>query len=302
MNKDKKFDVIIIGGSYAGLSAAMALGRSLRSVLIIDSGFPCNKQTPHSHNFLLGDGSTPAELTKAAKEQVLKYDTVNFHADRAVKGYRTDYGFAIATQKGDEFESKKLIFATGVRDLLLPIPGFSACWGISIVHCPYCHGYEFRNQKTGIIANGERAAHLVPLVHNLTSDLAILTNGPADLSKELREKAEKYGINIIETEIAEFLHEEGQLRKVVFSDGSDMAFDAVYATVPFEQHSDIPTNLGCKLTEHSHIEVDNFQHTTEPGVFACGDNAGMMRSVSNAVATGNVAGAMVNKELTDGMF
>src|SRR5690606_5367312 len=131
MTNSKNFDVIIIGGSYAGLSAAMALGRALRNVLIIDSGLPCNRQAPHSHNFITQDGEKPNLLAEKAKKQVLNYNTVKFHNDLAINGTKTEDGFVITTQTGKEFIAQKLIFATGIRDIMPNIKGFSECWGIS---------------------------------------------------------------------------------------------------------------------------------------------------------------------------
>ena len=302
MTNDKDFDVIIIGGSYAGLSAAMSLGRLLRNVLIIDSDLPCNRQTPHSHNFITQDGEQPSVIAGKAKAQVLNYSTVKFLNDLAVGGKKIENGFAIATQSNNEFTAKKLVFATGIKDIIPDIKGFSECWGISVIHCPYCHGYEFRNQKTGIIANGEKALHLASLVNNLTDNLTILTSGKADFSTEQLAKLNKHHIKIIEAEISEIEHESGQIKNVTFEDGSKTDFNVTYAAIPFIQHSDIPVALGCELTEQGYIKVDLFQKTNIAGVFACGDNTAMMRSVSNAVATGNFAGAMVNKELTDERF
>lgn len=302
MTDNKNFDVIIIGGSYAGLSSAMALGRALRNVLIIDSGLPCNRQTPHSHNFITQDGIKPSEIAQKAKEQVLNYNTVKFHNDFAVRGKKTENGFEITTKTGEMFSSKKLIFATGIKDIMPDIKGFSECWGISVIHCPYCHGYEFRNQKTGIFANGERAFHVTSLVNNLTDDITILTSGKAEFTTEQSAKLNKHNIQIVEREITEIEHENGNIKNVIFKDGSKMNFNAVYASVPFKQHSDIPVDLGCELTEQGYIKVDNFQKTTIKGIFACGDNSTMMRSVAYAVATGNITGSMVNKELTDELF
>ena len=216
MTDNKNFDVIIIGGSYAGLSAAMALGRSLRNVLVIDSGLPCNRQTPHSHNFLTQDGKTPSEIATLAKEQVEKYETITFHNGLATGGIKSEDGFEITTDTQDKFRSKKLIFATGLKDLMPDIKGFAACWGISIIHCPYCHGFEYRNQNTGIIANGEKAFHLASLVNNLTKELTILTNGKADFNLEQIEKLNAHAIKIIETGISEVEHENGQLKQVIF--------------------------------------------------------------------------------------
>src|SRR5689334_3705559 len=150
MKQPANFDVIIIGGSYAGLATAMALGRALRNVLVIDGGNPCNKQTPHSHNFLTNDGKTPKEIASLAKQQVRMYSTVSFLDGFATAGLKTTSGFEVQTQAGEVFTSKKLVFATGIRDVMPSIPGFAESWGISVLHCPYCHGYEVRHQKTGI--------------------------------------------------------------------------------------------------------------------------------------------------------
>lgn len=302
MVTNKNFEVIIIGGSYAGLSAAMALGRSLRKVLVIDSGKPCNRQTPHSHNFLTQDGSAPKEIATIAKQQVEKYNTISFLKDLAINGRKIPEGFKIETENGKIFTAKKLIFATGVKDMIPDIKGFSECWGISVIHCPYCHGYEHKAVKTAIMANGERAFHLASLVNNLTHDLTILTNGKMGFNETQLKKLKEHSIEIIEKEILGIEHHKGQIEKIVFKDGSKENFLASYAAIPFEQHSSLPKTLGCELTEQGHIKVDFFQQTSVNGVFACGDNASPMRSVAYAVATGNIAGAMVNKTLTDEQF
>lgn len=298
MTNQQHFEVLIIGGSYAGLSAAMALGRSLRQVLIIDSQLPCNRQTPHSHNFLTHDGAVPGDIHQQALAQVLAYPTVQWQQGLAVSGAKTEEGFTITTETGATFQAPKLIFATGIKDLMPDIPGFAECWGISVIHCPYCHGYEFRNQPTGIIANGERAFHLASLVNNLTEELTVLTNGQANFTEEQVIKLYEHGITIVGTPIAEVIHSKGQLTQLVLANGERLPFQAVYADIPFVQHSDIPVSLGCALTEPGYLKVDDFQKTSVPGIFACGDNASLMRSIANAVATGNIAGAMANMELT----
>lgn len=302
MTDKEIFDVIIVGGSYAGLSAAMALGRSLRNVLIIDGGRPCNRQTPHSHNFITQDGKTPDEISTLAKQQVKKYDTVQFYSGFATSGTKTENGFEIMTGTGDKFKAKKLIFATGLKDTMPDIKGFSACWGISVIHCPYCHGYEYRNQNTAIIANGAKAFHLASLVSNLTNKVTILTNGKAVFDTEQTDRIKKHKIEIIETKISEIEHHKGHIKNVVFSDNTKLLFDVAYAAIAFSQHSDIPRELGCELTEHGYLKVDNFQKTTIEGIFACGDNSGMMRSIANAVYSGNLAGAMANSLLTAAQF
>lgn len=302
MENNTNFDVIIIGGSYAGLSAAMALGRSLRNVLIIDSGTPCNKQTPHSHNFITQDGEKPSVIAKKARTQVLKYKTVKIINGLAVNGNKTENGFMIITQNKKVFHSKKLIFATGIKDIMPDIKGFAQCWGITVVHCPYCHGYEIRKQKTAIIANGDKGFHLASLVHNLTENITVLTQGPAEFNKEQSSKLLKNNINIVEKEISEIEHENGYIKKIIFKDGTQEDFKAAYAAVSFLQQSGIPNDLGCEFTENGYIKVNNFHQTNVEGIYACGDNSVMMRSVANAVYSGNLVGAMVNKELTDEQF
>lgn len=316
MAGNKTFDTIIIGGSYAGLSAAMSLGRSLRSTLVIDSGSPCNRQTPHSHNFLTQDGASPQEISTLARRQVEQYSTVQLYDGFAISAKKTAAGFEVRTKGGTKdsgagtedprpisnFSGKKLILATGIKDDLPEIKGLADCWGISVVHCPYCHGYEFRNIKTGIMANGDKAFHLATLVNNLTNDITMLTSGKADFKAEQLAKLDEHKIKIVDTKISEIVHQNGHLESVVFDGGTHMRFGAVYATVPFSQHTEIPAQLGCELTEHGHIKIDGHQKTNVDGVYACGDNSSPMRSVANAVYTGNLTGALVNKELTDERF
>ena len=302
MKANGLFDVIIIGGSYAGLSAAMSLGRSLKKTLVIDSGQPCNAQTPHSHNFLTQDGKTPTEIAALAKQQVEQYDTVEFFNDKALHAAKTNQGFIIRTASGVTFQSKKLILASGIKDQMPDIPGFASCWGISVIHCPYCHGYEYREQPTGIFANGEKAFHLATLVSSLTKELTVLTNGPADFNTEQIAILKRRRITVLESPIEQIDHINGHLQQLKLKDGNLINLNALYAAIPFTQHSEIPALLGCEVSESGHLKVDQFHKTNIPGVFACGDNSSPMRSVSNAVATGAFAGAMANMELTKESF
>lgn len=302
MIDNKDFDVIIVGGSYAGLSAAMALGRGLRKVLIIDSGLPCNRQTPHSHNFITQDGEEPNVIAEKARAQVLKYDTVTFVQGLAMSGKKTKGGFEIIDMTGATFTAKKLVFATGVKDIMPNITGFSDCWGISVIHCPYCHGYEVKGEKTGILANGDFAFHYAQLIRNWTEDLTIFTNGKSSLTQDQTDKVTKHKIAIIEKEIAFLRHENGYVQQIVFNDKSTFDLTAIYSRTNFEQHCKIPEMLGCELTEQGLLKVDMFQKTTVTNVFACGDNASQLRSVAFAAATGNITGAFVNNGMTEEEF
>jgi thioredoxin reductase len=297
MTDNNPFDVIIVGGSYSALAAGMALGRALKKVLIIDDGKPCNRQTPHSHNFITHDGKTPSAIAALAKEQVQLYNTINFFSGLATKGKAIKNGFEIQVSSGEIFEAKKIIFATGIRDILPYIEGLSACWGISVLHCPYCHGYEVRHEKTGILGNGALAFDFTRLISNWTNDLTLFTNGASTITTEQKEQLEKHNIEIVETEIERLEHINGHLQNIIFRDGSKFSIKALYAPVPFEQHCAVPALLGCQLTEEGYIKVDAFLETTIPGIFACGDNATQMRTVANAVAMGTTAGMVLSKKM-----
>ncbi len=296
------YDVIIVGGSYSGLAAAMALGRALRKVLVIDSGLPCNRQTPQSHNFLTRDGSTPSAIAAIAREQVAVYDTVEFRNGLVTGATGTTRDFMIELETGERISGRKLVFATGIKDQLPALQGFADCWGISVLHCPYCHGYEVRQQKTGIFANGEAAFELAILLSNWTQDLTIYTNGKSSLTNPQLEKLEVHGIGVVESEIGQLNHEQGYLTSLLFKNGELAPVKVIYAKLPFVQHSAVPETMGCELTPEGYIKIDPAYRTNIPGVFACGDNTTRMRTVANAVAMGTSTGMMVNKEMKDETF
>jgi thioredoxin reductase len=277
----------------------MTLGRSLRQVLIIDSGLPCNRQAPHSHNFITHDGETPANIAIKAKLQVLQYATVTFKNGKAVKATQQSPGFAVETAAGETFIASKLLFATGVADNMPAIKGFAECWGISVIHCPYCHGYEVRDAETGILANGNEGFEYCRLIRNWTKKLTLFTNGTSALTAEQTDQLTKYNINIIETAIQAIEHDHGQIKALLFNEDSKRPLTALYARPAITQHCDIPEALGCTLTETGHIQVDEFQRTTIPGVYAAGDNTTAFRAVSWAVAAGTKAGAFINKDLIE---
>ena len=302
MIKEEIFDVVIVGGSYAGLSAAMSLGRSLRKVLIIDSGKPCNQQTPHSHNFLTRDGETPAELAAIAKAQVLAYPTVKIINAFAESAAKTNFGFELTTADHQNFKTKKLVLATGVKDIFPKIIGFAECWGISVLHCPYCHGYEVKGKKLGVIANGEIGFEFSKLIYNLSKDLTIFTNGTIEIDEAGQQKLASKNINMVDKEIDELVHENGLVNTIKFKDGTTQAIEAIFARVGMEQNTKIITDLGVKLTDLGYVEVDMMKKTNVAGVYAAGDCTTMFRAVAEAVTAGNIAGAIVNKELVNEEF
>lgn len=191
----------------------------------------------------------------------------------------------------------KLLFATGVKDIIPEIPGFSESWGISVVHCPYCHGYEIRNTPTGVIAKGDMGFDFVRFIQHWANEVTLLTNGESGLTEKQQKILQMSGIGVIEREIEALVQENGQISTIVFKDEASLKLNAIYARVPFVQKCDIAEQLGCTLNEQGLLIVDDLQKTNVSGIYAAGDCTSQMRSVANAVAAGNRAGAFINHEL-----
>ena len=291
------YDVIIVGGSIAGLSAALALGRSLRRVLVIDSGKPCNRQTPHSHNFLTRDGETPAQLNAIARAQATAYPSVTILDSRVTTLSKTEGGFAVTTDPSVHYQFRKVLLATGVEDLMPPIDGFAESWGRSVAHCPYCHGYEVHGQPLGVLGNGDAGFEYVQLIQNWSKNLTLFTNGPATLTDEQLRDVRRLDVSIVETPIARIIHEDGFMRAVQLKDGSHVELTFLLARIPFRQHSDLAQQVGCELATTGLIIVSPFGETNVPGLYAAGDNSSLMRSLVMASASGTTAGAWMNREL-----
>lgn len=307
----RSVDSVIVGGSYGGLSAALCLGRCLRDTVVIDEGLPCNRFSPHSQNFLTRDGFAPAEIALIAKQQILdKYKTVAFQNDRVISiqkkldGYDgTSYPFEVRTASGTNLESKTLIFASGVTDVFpKDIPGFEECWGTTVIHCPYCHGFEFNSKPTAVFMDKERAMHMLPLVRNLTPDVKVVSTDTFE--KEELDLFEKNGVQLMASPVKEIQHEDGHITAVLLEDGTSLEVKAMYAGIPFELNAKnlILDDVGCELDEHGFIKVDGMQMTTVDGVYAVGDATTMFRSVANAVNGGNKAGVVVNMGLCKAEF
>jgi len=302
MKSTDLYDVIIIGGSYAGLSAAMSLGRCLRKVLVIDSNNSCNKQAPFAHNFLTNDGINPQEIRDQSKKQITEYKTVTFLSGLAVDAFALENSYEVITEDGQKFTSKKVLFATGVTDTLPNIQGFSECWATSVLHCPYCHGYEVKNLKTGVLGNGDMGYELAKIINHWTDDLTLYTNGTSTLTPEEVLKLNKHNIKVVENEIDYIEHENGQIKQLHFKDTPPDEMVALYTQLPFMQQCSLPEKLGCDLTEKGFIFVNKSMESTVHGIFGAGDCLSLFRSIAHAVAQGNKAGAIINKCLIEEEF
>ncbi|KYG70634.1 alkyl hydroperoxide reductase [Bdellovibrio bacteriovorus] len=301
---NKTLEVLIIGGGPAGLSAAMSLGRIGRTALVCDDARPRNEASEHLNNFPTQDGVHPAAWRKEARQDLEKYSTIQFFSGSVISVEKNSSHFRARFSSGEVKDFRKVILAYGIQDRLPPIPGIKELWGKSVFHCPYCHGFEVRNQKLGIIGNGKFLAHGIPMFSALSKDVAVFTNGPADFSEDLKMLMKKNNIEIVEKRIERLLFEGMNLRGIRFEDGSINEREALFATplLPFQMKSDIGQNLGCEKNEMGLYQVNEMKQTSVLGVFAAGDNMTMMQSVLQAAASGSMAGAAAVFELVNEDF
>jgi thioredoxin reductase len=215
---------------------------------------------------------------------------------------KTENGFQVQVASSEKFTARKLVFASGIKDIMQDIPGYAECWGISVLHCPYCHGYEVSNQQTGILGNGEYGYEFASLIANWTNDLTLYTNGKSTLTTEQILKLQKHNINIQEAEIKQLKYTNGYIQTIIFKNGNSVPIKVLYARSSFVQHCAITEELGCELSEDGYTKVDPTQKTSVQGVFACGDNTTRIRTVANAVAMGTTTGITVNKALIEDDF
>ncbi|WP_346891185.1 NAD(P)/FAD-dependent oxidoreductase [uncultured Roseibium sp.] len=298
---DPVHDVIIIGGSYAGLSATLQLGRARRTVLIIDEGKRRNRFASHSHGFLTQDGADPASIAADARTQVMRYKTVSWLSGRADRAARVDAsgaGFEVFAD-GQRHLSRRLLLATGVRDILPAIPGLAERWGKAVFHCPYCHGYELDQGKIGVIAGSELSMHHALMLPDWGPTTLLLNNAFEPNPEQLQDLAAR-GVTI-ERSPVEAITGHADIRLV---DGRTLSFAGLYAIAPFEMTNPIPKELGLEFVQGavgSIIKTDPMKETSLTGVFACGDAAMPMASVALAVGDGHLAGAGLHRSLMFGI-
>jgi thioredoxin reductase len=182
------------------------------------------------------------------------------------------------------------------------IPKFAECWGISVLHCPYCHGYEVHHKPSGVLGNGDIGFEFAKLINNWTDNLTLFTNGKALLTADQLQKLDSKKIKVIEAAVQGIIHEQGQIKSITLEGGQSYELNALYARVPFIQHCNLPEQLGCQLTETGYLAVDSFYGTNIKGIYAAGDSITPMRSVAGAVSAGTAAGAFMNKYLIDSDF
>jgi len=291
-------DAIVIGGSFAGLSAATYIARGRRTVAIIDTGLPRNRFAAHSHGFLGQDGSEPGAILVTARAQVEAYPTVSFISGEAISVSGARDGFVVKLADGTEVEGRRIVLAFGVSDSLPDLPGLRERWGNSVIHCPYCHGFEFSGQQLGVLNMHPRSSHQAQLISEWGPTTFYLNGG--EIADDARAELEKRGV-AIESRPVTALHGEGKsLSAIEFADGSERPIDALYIGAPTRLNSSIAAELGCAMEEGQvgpFIRTDGMKMTSVPGVYAAGDITRAMHNVTFAASDGVMAGVAVHASL-----
>lgn len=292
------YDVIIVGGGIAGLAAATQLGRARRKVLVLDTGLPRNRFAPASHGFLTRDGATPHQLRAVAAEQLATYVTVERRAEAALSARQAGAGFELDLADGNTVAARRLILAHGIADDLGGVEGLAACWGRTAIHCPYCHGYEVADRRLAFLYRGGDPLLMSRLYLDWSRDLVLFANGH-DLPPGAAEALAALGVGVVDAPVLGFEHEGGELRAVQMA-GGRIERDAIFVHAPTSFTTQIGVELGCAVEAGfggPFYPVDARQQTSIPGVFAAGDAARQMHSVTFAAADGVLAGTSAHHSL-----
>jgi thioredoxin reductase len=293
-------DVAIVGGGPAGLSAAIALGRSRRTVTVIDAGEPRNAPASHAHNVFSRDGASPLDLLADAREQARAYG-VEIADDRVTRIARDGDVFTVDTASGRTVHARRVLLASGLHDVLPDIPGLAAHWGDSVVHCPYCHGWEVRDRAIVVIGTTPRSGHQALMFSRLSDDVVFVRHDtPADAETDADLAA--LGVRIVDGRAARLLDDaSGALRAVVLDDGTELPAGAVAVGPSFEARTELYEQLGGtpSIVEGMGIVIpaDAVGRTPVAGVWAVGNASDAGAMVGASAAAGTMAGAQLNVEL-----
>ncbi|MEB3417605.1 NAD(P)/FAD-dependent oxidoreductase [Salipiger marinus] len=288
-------DLIVIGGSYAGMAAALQVLRARRRVLVIDAGLRRNRFARHAQGFLGQDGVPPEQIAAEARAQLMAYPGLTWLEGEAVALHGARDAFEVVLGQGQRVAGRRILFATGVRDALPAIEGLEDRWGRSVFHCPYCHGYELDGGAIGVLGSSPMSVHQAELLGDW-GPVTFVPNGAVPLTEEIRATLSQRGVTLDETPVLR-VEGEADLR---LADGRLLSFAGLFVVTTVSSASPLPEQIGCEITQTamgSILRTDGSKQTSIPGIYACGDVAHLPHSVSLAVGDGAMAGAQVHRSL-----
>jgi thioredoxin reductase len=290
------YDVIIVGAGPAGLSAALILGRARRRVLVCDTGRPRNAASRAMHGYLTRDGMPPSEFLQTAREQMRQYETVEMRDIAVVHAECRDGTFHVTLQDGVRLAARKLLIATGVSDNVPSIPGFRELYGIGVFHCPYCDGWEVRDQPLAVYGRGARGLGLSLELTGWSRDIVLCTDGPSELAADDIARLTRNGVVVRDDRVAR-LEGTAALERIVFATGEPLPRRAVFFTTGQTQQSDLARTLGCEINEKGTVRTGKYEATHLSGLYVAGDASRAVQWVIVAAAEGAEAAFAINTDL-----
>lgn len=294
------FEAIVIGGGSAGLAAAIALGRSRRTVLVIDEGKPRNAAAQHAHNILGNEGINPLDLLARGRQEAMSYGVQIIEGTVDDLSGSLDTGFNVTTS-GQTFSAERIVLATGLVDDLPAIPGLARAWGDTAIHCAYCHGWEVRDQEILVLGIGPMSTHQAMMFSQLSPNITFINHAPGALNDENRAILGALELPVIEQSVQAINFDaQGNLDSVKLADGQQISAQALVVASQMNAQASLFLSLGGQLAEHplgTFIQVNEMGATALPGVYAAGNASNPGAMVMAAAASGTIAGAAINADL-----
>ncbi|MDC9003616.1 NAD(P)/FAD-dependent oxidoreductase [Mycobacterium marinum] len=296
-------DVVVIGSGPAGLSSALTLARARRSVLVIDGGQPRNARSAGVHDFLTRDGCAPADLISAGHAEIAGYGG-QLRQGQVVAAHRNGSMFEVSITDGSTIRARKLLIASGLVDHLPDITGLAELWGTDVLYCPYCHGWEVRDQPIGVLATGPESVHQALMFRQWSPRITLFLNGAVDPSEPERARLHARQIEVITSPVTEVVSNDGRLEAVALADGNRVALAALALLPRMVANTDFLDPLGLRLVAHpsgfgENLQTDGSGRTSVPGVYAAGNAADISAHVVNSASSGLLAAMAINADLVD---